>query len=93
VTVNCIVGRGKKRGAIEPIESGDKPCALEEMKEGGVIWILRELVNKCAFGRVESGLWVGSGKRVREKRKEGEGNEGEEHLCIDCGRKGELCVI
>lgn len=90
--MDCIVGGSKKGTAIEPVEGGDEPRALQETKESRVIWILRKFVNEGSrdrvVGRVKCELWVESGKRVREDSKKGEGNDGREtHLCMDWGEK------
>jgi len=44
--VDGIVGGGKKGTAVEPVEGGDEPRALQETKESRVIWVLRKLVNE-----------------------------------------------
>ena len=46
MAVNCIVGGGKESAAIESVEGGNKPRALEETKESRVIRVLRKLVNE-----------------------------------------------
>jgi hypothetical protein len=46
VALDCIVGGGKKGTAVEPVEGGNEPRALQEPKEGSVIRVLRKLVNE-----------------------------------------------